>query len=126
MLFIMLVLHTPLILHSVLGSAVQEGHKSWSQFSRGLARAVTGQKYVIFEKRLRSLGLFSLPKQQLSGGLIAAHSSLNVNGTDGKTKFLLVLADGTIRGNSPKMQLGRFSLDFRKKVIHQKSSVPME
>lgn len=88
-----------------------------------------GQKYVIFEKTLRNLGLFSLAKQQLSGGLIAAHSSLNVNGTDGRTKFLLVLADGTIRGNSPKMQLGRFSLDFRKKlftrrVVCQWSSLP--
>ncbi|KAK4818242.1 hypothetical protein QYF61_009113 [Mycteria americana] len=55
-----------------------------------------GQKYVTFEKRLRNLSLFSLAKQQLSGDLIAAHSSLNGNCTDGRTKFLLVLADGTV------------------------------
>ena len=71
-----------------------------------------GQKYVTFEKRLRILVLFSLAKQQLSADLIAARSSLNRNCIDGRTKFLLVLADGTIRGNSPKMQLGTFSLDF--------------
>lgn len=59
-----------------------------------------------FEKRLRNLVLFSLVKQQLSGDLIAAHSSLIGNCTDGRTKFLLVLTDGAIRDNSPKMHLG--------------------
>lgn len=61
--------------------------------------------------------MFSLAKQQLSGDLMAAHCSLIGSCTDGRTKFLLVLADGTVRGNSPRMQLGRFTLDFRKMLF---------
>jgi len=54
---------------------------------------------------------------------------LSGNCTDGRPKFLLVLADGTIRGNTPRTQLGRFSLDFRKKlfarrVVQQWHSLP--
>ncbi|KAJ7397942.1 hypothetical protein BTVI_130382 [Pitangus sulphuratus] len=52
-----------------------------------------GRKYVTFEKKLRNLGLFNLANQQLSGDLVAAHSSLNGNCTDERIKFLLILAD---------------------------------
>lgn len=88
-----------------------------------------GQKYVTFEKRLANLGLFSLAKQQLNGDPTSAHSNLNGNCRDDKTKLLLILADGIIRGNNPRMQLGRFSLDFRKdlfarRVVQQWISLP--
>lgn len=90
-----------------------------------------GQKYVTLEKKLRNLSLFSLVKKQLSGDLLlrAAHSSLNGNCTDGRTEFLLVLADGTRGGNSLKMLLGRFTLDFRKRlftrrIAQQRISLP--
>lgn len=83
------------------------------------SKTVMGQKYVTLEKKLRNLSLFSLVEKQLSGDLLlrAAHSSLNGNCTDGRTEFLLVLADGTRGGNSPKMLLGRFTLDFRKRLF---------
>lgn len=79
-----------------------------------------GQKHVTFEKRLRHLGLFSLAKKQLSGDLIAACSNLNGNYPDGRTKFFQVLADGKIRGNSPRVQLGRFSLSITEKLLTER------
>lgn len=61
--------------------------------------------------------MFSLAKKQLSGDLISACSNLNGNYPDGRTKFFLVLADGKIRGNSPRVQLGRFSLYITEKLL---------
>lgn len=84
-----------------------------------------GQKYVTFEKRLTNLGLFSLAKWQLNGDPTSAHSNLNGNCRDDKTKLLLILADGIIRGNNPRMQLGRLSLDlFTRRVVQQCAVYP--
>ncbi|PKU48845.1 hypothetical protein llap_816 [Limosa lapponica baueri] len=73
-----------------------------------------GLEYLSCEDRLRELGLFSLEKRRLQGGLIAAFQYLE--GTyrrDGEGLFARPCSD-SMRDNGFKLEEGRFGLDIRK------------
>ena len=76
---------------------------------------VGGSKPLCCEDRLRELGLLTLEKRRLRGGLIAAFQYLQGDyGKAGEGPFAWECSDRT-KGNGFKLKEGRYRLDIRKK-----------
>ena len=67
----------------------------------------------LYEEQLKSLGLFSLEKRRLTGGLIVVCSFLTRGGGRAGVELFSLVTNNRTGGNGREMCQGRFRLDIR-------------
>ena len=77
-------------------------------------KMMRGLEHLLYEERLRALGLFVLDKRRLRGALINTYKYLQGESKMDEARLLLVVPRDRSRNNGHKLECKKFHIDVRK------------
>ena len=83
-------------------------------------------EHLLYEDRLRELGLFSLEKKRMQGDLLAVFQYLKGDYRKEEGRPFSRVCSHRTRGNGFTPREGRFRLDIRKNISYSKSGEVLE